>query len=86
MARDRATTYACCAFYSLFADSLGIPVDAGCKGGEGRLSSGAFPRISLFLVSSRNDGDREERGRERWQERIAVEEQELDKITFVSLK
>lgn len=27
-----------------------------------------------------------ERGRERWQERIAVEEQELDKITFVSLK
>lgn len=46
------------------------------------MSSGAFPRISLFLVSSRNDGDREERGRERWQERIAVEEQELDKITF----
>lgn len=46
------------------------------------MSSGAFPRISLFLVSWRNDGDREERGRERWQERIAVEEQELDKITF----
>lgn len=49
------------------------------------MSSGAFPRISLFLVSSRNDGDREERGRERWQERIAVEEQELDKITFVEI-
>lgn len=29
VARDRATTYACRAFYSLFADSLGIPVDAG---------------------------------------------------------
>lgn len=29
MARDQATTYACRAFYSLFADSLGIPVDAG---------------------------------------------------------
>lgn len=74
MARDQATTYACRAFYSLFADSLGIPVDAEREAREGcrverfyEFPSFSSPRETTGI--ERREGERDGKKESQWRNR-----------------